>query len=116
MYLCTCIIIVLSLIIPPSVVSLWKEDLARTNAKAAQSLADPTEYENLFPELREALQAEAALKQERASLKPAALFPSVPVRPLCVACMWCSYNMMYTLRIEKQFSNSFPLKYGFSEK
>ncbi len=63
----------------PSVVGLWKEDLARTNAKAAQSLADPSEYENLFPELRQALQAEEALQTERASLRPAADFSLVPV-------------------------------------
>lgn len=37
---------------------LWKEDLAKTNKKAANSLADPTEYENLFPEFQEALKAE----------------------------------------------------------
>ena len=59
------------------VVELWREDLAKTNAKAAQSLADPTEYENLFPELKQALQAEEFLK--RGSLLPAATFTSVPV-------------------------------------
>jgi hypothetical protein len=37
---------------------LWKEDLAKDNKKAANSLADPTEYENLFPEFQEALKAE----------------------------------------------------------
>ena len=61
------------------VVELWREDLAKTNAKAAQSLADPTEYENLFPELKQALQAEEFLKRERGSLLPAATFTSVPV-------------------------------------
>ena len=40
------------------VVGLWKEDLAQQNKKAADSLADPTEYENLFPEFQEALRAE----------------------------------------------------------
>ena len=40
------------------VVGLWKEDLAKQNKKAADSLADPTEYENLFPEYQEALKAE----------------------------------------------------------
>lgn len=62
------------------VVKLWKEDLAKTNSKAAQSLADPMQYENLFPELKQALQAEAALKRERESLLPASSFTSVPVR------------------------------------
>ena len=39
-------------------VGLWKEDLGKQNKKAAESLADPTEYENLFPEFQGALQAE----------------------------------------------------------
>ena len=37
---------------------MWKEDLKKINKKAADSLADPLEYENLFPEFQEALQAE----------------------------------------------------------
>jgi coatomer subunit beta' len=61
---------------------LWREDLAKTNSKAAQSLADPTEYENLFPELKQALQAEEFLRKERGSLLPAASFTSVPVSQL----------------------------------
>ena len=60
-------------------VTLWKEDLAKTNAKAAQSLADPMQYENLFPEMQQALQAEVALKRERASLQPAASYTSILV-------------------------------------
>lgn len=64
--------------------ALWKEDLAKTNPKAAQSLADPMQYENLFPELKQALQAEEALKSERSSLEPAATFTSRPVREMCV--------------------------------
>ena len=40
------------------IVKLWKEDLKKINKKAADSLADPLEYENLFPEFQEALQAE----------------------------------------------------------
>jgi coatomer subunit beta' len=40
------------------VVELWKEDLGKHNKKAASSLADPTGYENLFPEFQEALKAE----------------------------------------------------------
>lgn len=62
--------------------ALWKEDLAKTNAKAAQSLADPMQYENLFPELKQALQAEEALKGERENLQPASYFTTLPVRYL----------------------------------
>ena len=37
---------------------MWKEDLAKTNKKAADSLADPTQYSNLFPDIQEAIAAE----------------------------------------------------------
>ena len=40
------------------VVKLWREDLAGINAKAAESLADPAQYPNLFPNLDLALHAE----------------------------------------------------------
>ena len=65
-----------------SVVGLWREDLSQTNPKAAQSLADPTEYENLFPELKQALVAEQVLKQEREALRPASDFTVLQVEPL----------------------------------
>ena len=61
------------------VVGLWKEKLAATNQKAAQSLADPAEYENLFPGLQEAVRAEQLLKTERSRLLPASAFLSVTV-------------------------------------
>lgn len=37
------------------VVKVWKKDLEKQNAKAAESLADPAEYPNLFPDLEWAL-------------------------------------------------------------
>jgi hypothetical protein len=40
------------------VVALWKADLARVNKKAAEALADPAEYKNLFPDFDEALRLE----------------------------------------------------------
>lgn len=83
-------------------VGLWREDLAKTNRKAAQSLADPMQYENLFPELKQALEAEEALKGEREVLQPAANFTSVPVsvsphyQCVCV----CVYYTSSVLQIE----------------
>lgn len=59
------------------IVKLWKEDLGKVNKKAADSLADPSEYENLFPEFQEALQAQF-LKRERVQMKPAAQYKHVP--------------------------------------
>lgn len=41
------------------VTQLWKQVQATTNAKVAQSLADPAEYENLFPGFQDQLAAEA---------------------------------------------------------
>lgn len=40
------------------VVQLWRDELAKVNEKAGQSLADPTQYENLFPGLQETLKGE----------------------------------------------------------
>lgn len=60
-------------------VGLWREDLGKTNPKAAKSLADPTEYENLFPEIQSALKAEQYLKKERERLQPAAHFNEIVV-------------------------------------
>ncbi|XP_066253484.1 coatomer subunit beta' [Euwallacea similis] len=53
------------------VVDLWKEKLAQTNEKAAQSLADPKQYENLFPGLAEAVAAQKVFER-RNTLIPAA--------------------------------------------
>ena len=61
------------------VVGLWKEKLSTSNPKAAQSLADPAEYENLFPGLQEAIVAEEALRKERGELHPASRYPDIPV-------------------------------------
>ncbi|XP_065890389.1 coatomer subunit beta'-like [Dysidea avara] len=58
------------------IVSLWRTELAKTNEKAAESIANPEEYENLFPELSQTLQIEKMLTQERVVLKPASLYPT----------------------------------------
>jgi len=55
------------------IVKLWKQDLKSVNEKAAESLADPMEYENLFPDIALALKAEKYFKQDK--LKPATSFP-----------------------------------------
>ena len=43
----------------PRIVEQWKADLATTNQKAADALASPAEYANLFPLHTESLEAEA---------------------------------------------------------
>lgn len=60
-------------------VQLWRENLSKVNQKAAESLADPTEYENLFPGLKEAFVAEEWVKETHADLWPAKQYPLVTV-------------------------------------
>ena len=40
------------------IVEMWRTEQAKSNEKAAESIASPTEYKNLFPELSQTLQAE----------------------------------------------------------
>jgi coatomer subunit beta' len=47
-------------------VEAWRADLAKLNARAAESLADPAGYPNLFPGFGEALELEAARRSEAA--------------------------------------------------
>ncbi|XP_057189679.1 coatomer subunit beta'-like [Triplophysa rosa] len=52
--------------------------LSKVNQKAAESLADPTEYENLFPGLREAFIAEQYLRETSlGETRPASDYPLV---------------------------------------
>ncbi|XP_033107699.1 coatomer subunit beta'-like [Anneissia japonica] len=58
------------------IVQAWKENLAKVNKKAADALADPTDYENLFTGLKEARQVEEFLKTTHKKL-PAGAYPHV---------------------------------------
>ena len=62
------------------VVQLWREDLMKVNEKAAEALADPMEYENLFPEMKDALMAEKMIGGERQKTLPARAYSKVHVR------------------------------------
>eukprot|EP00887_Chlorella_sp_A99_P008053 scaffold12.g8053.t1 len=64
------------------VVKLWQTDLAKINPKAAESLANPTEYPNLFPGIEEALRAEALLAAARARPAPSLRYPEYEGRHL----------------------------------
>jgi coatomer subunit beta' len=44
------------------VLQLWKENLKQVSSKAAEALADPKEYEELFPDLEAAVKIESWLK------------------------------------------------------
>ena len=47
----------------PRVVGIWRQNLRKVSERAAQSLADPEEYPDLFPDLEPALAVEQWLKQ-----------------------------------------------------
>ncbi|XP_066601318.1 coatomer subunit beta'-like [Prorops nasuta] len=68
------------------IVKLWKEKLSTVSEKAGQSLADPEQYENLFPGYREALRAEQFLREENKRKIPASSFsditPNIDRKPL----------------------------------
>lgn len=69
----------LAMVICFRVVKLWRENLSKINQKAAESLADPTEYENLFPGLKEAFVAEEYIKNSQTISRPASEYPLVTV-------------------------------------
>ncbi|XP_042446952.1 coatomer subunit beta'-1-like isoform X1 [Zingiber officinale] len=53
------------------IVSIWKKDLSKVNPKAADSLADPEGYPNLFEDWQIALAVEANLAPNRGNYPPA---------------------------------------------
>ncbi|KAF9910337.1 Coatomer subunit beta' [Linnemannia zychae] len=60
----------------PRVLQLWKESLATAGrSKTADALADPAEYEDMFPDLQIGLQAEEAIKAARSNPIPASAYP-----------------------------------------
>merc|ERR1711874_828428 len=59
------------------VVGLWRTQLGKVNEKAGQSLADPADYPNLFPNYEKSLQAEKMLRKERSQQIPARDFSEI---------------------------------------
>jgi coatomer subunit beta' len=55
------------------IVDLWRSDLSKTNKKAANALADPAEYKNLFPNFDSSLQVEEHFRSNT-SIIPALSF------------------------------------------
>ena len=60
------------------VVDLWKGNLSQSNKKAGDSLADPKQYENLFPGMAESIVAEQYLT----STEQRRLARNYPVTPV----------------------------------
>jgi coatomer subunit beta' len=61
------------------VLGLWKTELGKINEKAGQSLADPAQYENLFPGFNDSLKTQQYLAQSHSKLLPANLFTQIPL-------------------------------------
>ncbi|XP_042049363.1 coatomer subunit beta'-1-like [Salvia splendens] len=53
------------------IVSLWRKDLSKINQKAAESLADPEEYPNMFDDWQIAFAVEAKAAETRGKYPPA---------------------------------------------
>ncbi|KAK1265535.1 Coatomer subunit beta'-2 [Acorus gramineus] len=53
------------------IVAIWRKDLNKVNPKAAESLADPEEYPNLFEDWQVALEIESSLADKRGIYPPA---------------------------------------------
>jgi len=60
------------------VLPMWKSELAKVNEKAAQSLADPENYQNLFPNFAQSLETQKYLERERKLEVPASKFLTIP--------------------------------------
>jgi coatomer subunit beta' len=64
-------------------VQLWKRDLALQNPRAAESLANPSEYPNLFPDLEDALRAETCARPAAAPALLPPTYSPAPDLPCC---------------------------------
>lgn len=53
------------------IVAIWRNDLSKVNPRAAESLADPADYPNLFEDWQIALEVESSLRQKRDLFPPA---------------------------------------------
>ncbi|PAN25854.1 hypothetical protein PAHAL_4G329800 [Panicum hallii] len=53
------------------IVAIWRNDLSKVNPKAAESLADPSEYPNLFDDWQVALTVEKSVASQRGHYPPA---------------------------------------------
>ncbi|XP_078170306.1 coatomer subunit beta'-1 isoform X1 [Carex rostrata] len=63
------------------IVALWKNDLTKVNLKAAESLADPAEYPNMFEDWQVALAVESNTTPQRGIYPLAAEYPSYAAKP-----------------------------------
>jgi hypothetical protein len=85
---CLCLLLLLLLLLCPLLLLLllllqeWKKDLASVNPKAADALADPEDYPNLFPGLQVRLQAYVSKAQWQLLVCCPCLFNILAISPL----------------------------------
>ncbi|XP_012937820.1 coatomer subunit beta' [Aplysia californica] len=60
------------------VVSLWKAQAAKESQKLSEAIADPSQYENLFPGFLDCLKTEQYLKPHRQGVVPAHAYAKIP--------------------------------------
>ncbi|KAL3366453.1 hypothetical protein AABB24_011235 [Solanum stoloniferum] len=63
------------------IVAMWRKDLNKVNQKAAEALADPEEYPNMFEHWQIAHAVEARVAEERGVYPPAADYGNYADRP-----------------------------------
>ncbi|KAM1061878.1 hypothetical protein ACFX14_026189 [Malus domestica] len=63
------------------IVSIWRNDLNKVNKKAAESLADPQEYPNLFEDWQVSLALESKEAENRGIHPPAEQYPVYAEKP-----------------------------------
>ncbi|KAL5572692.1 hypothetical protein UlMin_022289 [Ulmus minor] len=57
------------------IVTIWRNDLSKVSKKAAESLADPEEYPNMFEDWQVSLSLESETAESRCHYPPAELYP-----------------------------------------
>ncbi|XP_022948530.1 coatomer subunit beta'-2-like [Cucurbita moschata] len=63
------------------IVAIWRKDLNKVNPKAAESLADPEEYPNLFDDWQVALSVESRATQDRGVFTSAEEYATLADKP-----------------------------------
>ena len=71
------------------IVGLWKASLVeQEQPKIAESIADPENYDNLFADYRDSLEAEKFVKQKYSELPNAADYPTTSKSSRDIYKMW----------------------------
>ena len=76
------------------IISLWRDELRKKNEKAAQALADPKDYENLFNGYQHTLRAEQYLARTRGKLVAASDYPNIAVSD-CQLLLYCFLKLNF---------------------